>query len=242
MTNSPIDPGDYNITLSDIKTITEQYILQPVTNALTNQQQILDESFALVSANKNLLKDNYERIAAVYADAKTVFETMELDELQKQDLLYPIYNEYFSIISILSWRKRRAIKADRLIRRMKKCLKQNVPKNSHIIYWLRFCQICVPLCIVFIITEIKFLNLLQSNAAFWQTGIAFLAFAASFGAYFYFLYHIEGLRLFGDLQQWIRYLKNPQGNAKPIGIVQVLKLVLAPLATIVSAIIKIYFQ
>jgi len=240
--NPPNNPSDYNLTESTIETIKEQYILQPVTDALAKQQQILDESFALAVANNNLLKDINERLAAVYNDAKTVFITLGLDDLQKQSLLYPIYEEYFSIISILSWKKRRAIKADRLLRKMKTCLKHSLPKNSSVKFWIRYCQTSIPLFAVFLIFEILFLDLLGSNAPYWQTGLAFLAFVVSCGAYLYVSYSLEGLRLYGNLQQWIEYLKNPQGHNKPIGLIQLLKLILAPIATIGSAIIKIYLQ
>ena len=128
-----------------------------------------------------------------------------------------------------------------MIRRMKKCLKMNETKNASTQFWLNFAKIAAPLAIVAFAAEFVLLDLLGTSAPVWQPMLAFIVFVVSFSGYFYACYHIEGRRLFGDLQRWIRYRKNPQGYSKPIDAFQVLKMAVPPLVTLGSAILKIYY-
>jgi len=239
MTYHPNDRRQIHIPIEDIK---ERYVQAPAGLALEEQRKVLAESFGLASEHTVLLGETFERLAAVYHDAEAVLEATDNDNLQKQDLLYSICEQYFSLLAVLSWKKRRQIKSDKLTRKMKKCLKRSAPKSSTVQFWIKYCLYAVPLFIIFLIFEIWFLDLLGTDAPLWQTLFAFLGFGAGFAGYCVVCYHIEGQRLFGDLQSWIRYLQNPLGHNRPISLFQVLKLALPPLATIVSALIKIYFD
>lgn len=226
--------------IDDIK---NQYIQEPAENKLLQQQNILTESYGLVTNQKALLGEPvFTALSQVWSDAEAVMTAAELSLSEKQTLFYSLCNEYFRQLSVLSWKKRRAIKADKMIRRMKKCLSRPIVQNATLQYWLTFCKIAIPILALAFVTELWWIELRHQKSPIWQQTPVLGLCLLSFAGYFYACYHLEGRRLFGDLQSWIHYYQNPQGHSRPVGMFQVLRLLLPPLATIGGALIKIYYQ
>ena len=222
-----------NVGIAEIK---RKYIYGPVAVEIEKQMAVLEESYQLVMMHQGLLGGALEVLSEGYDNAALLAASSEVDDLEKQELLYLIYAQYFQCLSSLSWKKRRAIKADQMIRKMKKCIKRDIPEGVAAKYWIPFLKSGVPLFLVSIIFEWIFLDSRDRGIAI----ISFIVFAVSLIGYFYVCYQFEGRRLYIDLHKWIRYRLNPQGHGRPVGIIQVLKLVIPPMATLGSALLKIY--
>lgn len=224
-----------------LEALRERYRDDGLEARMESTQAVLGASFSKVEKEKERLGAAFGDLQAAYADAQTVAARRDLPGAERQQLLYAVYDAYFARLAALPWRLRRPVGADGSIRAMRLAMKGG-QRSASWRYWLRFLQLCAPFFVVGFGGEIVFLMISGTEAPLWQVAVSFVAFVGGFAGYIAMCYHLEGQRLHGDLQRWMRYRTAPQEFSRPIDALQAGKMVLPLLIAVGSALIKQVWQ
>ncbi len=224
-----------------IEEIRKKYISKQNEANLAAQREVLNRSF---EDYQNAHKDDgdmFIAMQALYEDATTLYQEEDVEEGEKQQLLYLIYEAFYEKLGSLSWKKRRRCRADKHIVEMRVCLKKGQKTSATLRYWIDFAKYVVPWILVFFSLEMAFFSLLKT-APVWQPVLILIGFFASFMAYCLAAYHFEGRRLFGTLQTWIRFRQSPKEYNRPMDVLQGIKMMIPLLVALGGALIKIYVR
>lgn len=200
--------------------------------------RLFRQSFQRLEAIRTELPEQYAALEACYLDAEAVVASSHLPILQKERLLYAVYDTYFRQLSELSWPLRRKIGADKAIKQMQKAIKGKKALSVSLRYWICFCAVCLPPLLIGILGEVALLDLTVSSPP-WQYVLSLSVMLLGFTAYVIACQMIEGRRLYGGLHKWLEYRQNPKKKARPMDFLQTAKMLVPLAASLAGALMKL---
>ncbi len=224
-----------------IQELRQKYSKSLGAEGLKKQSQAFGRAYTEFQAGDKSDAATLVAMKELYEDANTIYNETTMEDAEKQKLLYPIYEAFYGNLAGLPWKKRRACQANKHIKAMSACLKKAQPASASLKYWVDFTKFACPFFVLFFILELLFFRLLRTGPA-WLAGLALLGFLVFFTSYCLVTSQMEGKRLFGMLQKWIWFRASPKEQARPLDLLQGLKMLVPLLVALGGALIRMYVK